>query len=88
LRFARSIFGEPIFATEDFPLHCKKCEDRDFDFCMRHKDLICFNEQDPFNCKADLLNDELYGSELLKKCIEATKNAFLKRNLPYKEPHI
>jgi len=80
--------GELIFAIKNFPLHCKDCEDRDFDFCLRYKDLICFNEQDPFNCKVDLSSDELYGIELMKKLNEATKKAFLKCNLPYKEPHI
>lgn len=79
--------GEPI-TTKDFPLHCKDCECRDFNFCLFYTDLICFNEQDPFNCKADLTNDKLYGIELSEKCNEATKKAFLKRNLPYKGPHI
>ena len=79
--------GDPIFAKKDFPLYCKNCGDRDFDFCLRWKDLICFNEQDPFNCKANLLNDELYGEYLIKKRLKALKNACLKRNLLYREPN-
>jgi hypothetical protein len=79
--------GDKIFARKDFPLYCKDCNDRDSNFCLRYKDLICFNELDPFNCKADLLNDELYGIELAKKRDEALKNACFKRNVPYKEPN-
>ena len=78
--------GEPIYSRFDFPHYCKECEDRDFDFCLRYTDLICFNEQDPFSCSADLKNDDFYGIELAKKTSDALKKAFIKRNLPYKEP--
>jgi len=77
--------GEPILERKDFPHHCRDCEDRDFDFCLRFKDLICFNGQDPFDCKMDLLNDELHGIALGRKLREAMREAFLKREIPYKE---
>jgi hypothetical protein len=77
--------GEPIFASGDFPFRCRNCEHRDFDFCMFYKDLICFNKQSPFNCQADLNSDTIHGLELAEKQREATRNAFLKRNLPLKE---
>jgi len=50
-------------------------------FAKRFKDLICFNEQDPFDCKVDLEKDELYGVELLKKHMEALEKARLKHGL-------
>lgn len=78
--------GDPIFARKNFPLYCRDCIERDFDFCLLYRDLICFNEQNPLECKADLLNDKLCGEELIKKTMEATKRAFLKRNLPDQEP--
>lgn len=77
--------GEPIIAEKDFPSYCKDCKDRDFDFCLRYKDLICYNNQDPYNCKADLLNDRLHGAELIKKYNDSLRNACLKRNLPFQE---
>ncbi|MDI6826820.1 MAG: hypothetical protein QMD36_06625 [Candidatus Aenigmarchaeota archaeon] len=58
--------GSPIILRKNFPLFCQECEDRDVDFCMQFKDLICFNEQDPFNCGTDLEKDNLSGTELLK----------------------
>lgn len=78
--------GEPIHNRQNFPHYCRECKDRDFDFCLRYRDLICFNEQDPFNCKAELEKDELYGIKLIEKTNDALKKAFLKRNLPYSEP--
>ncbi len=78
--------GEPIYSRLDYPHYCRDCKDRDFDFCLRYTDLICFNEQDPFDCRADLENDEFYGTELIRKTHDATKRAFLKRNLLYEEP--
>jgi hypothetical protein len=75
--------GQPIIQRKDFPLRCKECKTRDFDFCIRFNDLICFNGQDPFNCKADLQNDKFHGIELMKKRDKTAKDAFLKRDLPY-----
>jgi hypothetical protein len=79
--------GEPIILKNEFPIYCINCKDRDFNFCLRYKDLICLNEQDPYNCKADLLHDKLRGIELSRKQTESMRNAFLKRNLPFKETY-
>jgi len=75
--------GDPIYAEEEFPIHCKDCEHRDFDFCLFQSDLICFNEQDPFDCRADMSNDRIGGLELMQKQQEAIKKACLKRNILY-----
>ena len=80
--------GEPIILEKNFPLFCKDCKDRDFDFCKRFRDLICFNNQDPYDCKADLSKDTVYGLELAKKHHDAIRMAHLKRNLPFKEPKV
>jgi len=77
--------GEPVIASREFPTHCRNCEHRDFDFCLLYKDLICFNGQDPFDCKADLLGDRVFGLELLQKTRAVAKNAFQKRGIPFKE---
>ena len=73
--------GSPIRRDYEYPSLCRDCPDRDSDFCMKFKDLICYNEQDPFDCKTDLEKDDLYGNELLRKHMEATEKALLKRGL-------
>lgn len=69
--------GSPIIRQSEYPLLCKDCPERDVYFCKKYQDLICSNEQDPFDCKIDLARDNLYGTELIEKEIEA-----LKRTLP------
>lgn len=58
--------GSPII-RKNFPLFCKECDDRDLDFCTRFRDLICYNEQDPFKCSVNLDRDNLSGVEFLRK---------------------
>lgn len=51
--------GEPIWARDEFPLFCKACADRDFDFCVRFKDLICFNHSARANVNCSVLSEYL-----------------------------
>ena len=55
--------GEPIFAYDEFPDRCRDCESRDVDFCYALGDLICFKQEDPFDCKIQLPQEALYGLE-------------------------
>ena len=70
--------GTRVIRRSEFPLLCKECKDREFDFCTRFRDLICYNDQDPFNCQVDLEKDELYGTGLIEKHMEALRRARLK----------
>jgi hypothetical protein len=75
--------GESIIANTEFPNRCKDCKYRDVDFCMRYGDVLCFANQDPFECKVDLLEDKIYGQDLIKKSSKALTKARRKRNWHY-----
>jgi hypothetical protein len=74
--------GDPIIAWNEFPKHCQECKDREFNWCKRHHDLICFAEQDPYACRLDLTKDTLEGAELIQFRIEALKKACEKWGSP------
>ena len=57
--------GDPIIAWNEFPLLCQECADRDSYWCKYQSDLICFAEQNPYDCKKDLDRDTLQGAELI-----------------------
>ena len=75
--------GESITANKEFPKRCKDCKYRDVDFCMRLGDVLCFANQDPFECKINLEEDKIYGQDLIDKSIKAVEEARRKRNWRY-----
>jgi hypothetical protein len=74
--------GDPIRDWSKFPMLCRECKDRDGYWCKNRSDLICFAEQDPFNCKKDLTNDTLSGADLLEFRIKALERAQKKWGSP------
>jgi len=74
--------GDPIIDRNVFPMLCQECNDRDFYWCKRHSDLVCFIEQDPYYCKIDLTKDMLRGAELIKFRNEAIDKACKKWGSP------
>ena len=78
--------GSPIIAKKDFPEICRDCEDKDYNFCARFKDLIYFkDDQDPFNCGIDPPTIKLSIIEFDKMRREAMRKACSKRHISYRE---
>jgi hypothetical protein len=74
--------GEPIIAWNEFPMLCKDCNDRDLYWCKSQSDLICFAEQDPFDCRKDLAKDTIWGEDLIKSNLKAIERARKKWGSP------
>ncbi len=74
--------GNPIIAWNEFPMLCKECEHRELYWCKFQHDLICFAEQDPYNCMKDLSKDTLAGIELIAFRNQAIEKACEKWSSP------